>query len=145
VKTSNLCVRTLIFGSFLLLSFVKFFSLPLFCFFDLAFYCFLSFFIWFFITLCFPLIFRSCFIPVFFSHVVSSLAYLNLLRNKLLVIVVVVSITRASAATYISLQHAPHNHINNSHVSLLSPSQQTHSKFNHFRIYCTDNEIGKIN
>jgi hypothetical protein len=34
-----------------------------------------------FIALCPPPL-RSCFISVFFSHVVSSLAYPNLLRNK---------------------------------------------------------------
>jgi hypothetical protein len=116
VEASNSCVKTLIFGSFLLLPFVKFFSLAFFRFFDLAFYCLffnlvfylwflsfiafcqvffpdlfslfwlsflLSFFlIWFFIALCFFLLFRSCFVHVFFSHVVSSLAYPNLLRNK---------------------------------------------------------------
>jgi hypothetical protein len=36
----------------------------------------------FFIALCFLLLFHSCFIPIFFSNVVSSLAYLNLLGNK---------------------------------------------------------------
>jgi hypothetical protein len=83
VEANNSCARTLIFGSFLLLPFVKFFSLPLFHFFDLVFYCLFSFFNLFFITLCFPLLFRSCFVPVFFvAHVVSSLAYPNLLGNK---------------------------------------------------------------
>jgi hypothetical protein len=65
------------------LHFVNFFSLPLFLFFDLAFYCLFSFFLFnFFITLCFPLLFCSCFVPVFFVHVVSSLAYPNLPENK---------------------------------------------------------------
>jgi hypothetical protein len=47
---------------------------------------FLLFFIWFFIALCFPpyssLLFCTCFF--FFAHVVSSLAYPNLLENKML-------------------------------------------------------------
>jgi hypothetical protein len=43
VEANNSCVRTLIFGSFLLLSFVKFFFSALFYFFDLTFYCLLSF------------------------------------------------------------------------------------------------------
>jgi hypothetical protein len=43
----------------------------------------LLFIIWFFIVLYF-LFFRSCFVPVFFSHVVSSLVYPNLLENKML-------------------------------------------------------------
>jgi hypothetical protein len=29
-----------------------------------------------------PLLFRSYFVPIFFAHVVSSLAYPNLLENK---------------------------------------------------------------
>jgi hypothetical protein len=83
MEASNSCARTLIFGSVILLSFVKFFSLPLFCFFDLVFYCLFSFF-WFvfFIALCFPLLFHSCFVPFFLAHVVLSLAYSNLLENK---------------------------------------------------------------
>jgi hypothetical protein len=56
----------------------------------LAFYCLFSFFLFdFFIDLCFPLIFRSCFVPVFFAHVVSSLAYPTCLGIKGLVVVVV--------------------------------------------------------
>jgi hypothetical protein len=65
LEASNLCVRILIFGSFLLLSFVKFFSLPLFRFFDLTFYYLFSFYLIFFITLYFPLIFHSCFLLFF--------------------------------------------------------------------------------
>jgi hypothetical protein len=65
VKVSNSCAITLIFSSFLLLSFIKFFSLHLFRFFDLAFYCLFSFFDLFFIVLCFFLLFCSCFVPVF--------------------------------------------------------------------------------
>jgi hypothetical protein len=63
----------------------SFFSVPFFHFFDLACYCLFSIF-WFgfFIALCFLLIFHSCFVPVFFAHVVSSLAYPNLLGNKML-------------------------------------------------------------
>jgi hypothetical protein len=82
VKASNSCARTLIFGSFLLLTFVKFFFLPLFRFFDLPFYCLFSFLFGFFYC---PLIspsFHSCFISFFFAHMVSSLAYPNLLGNK---------------------------------------------------------------
>jgi hypothetical protein len=53
----------------------------LFRFFYLAFYCLFSLFlIWFFIAFCFPLLFRSCLF--FLAHVVSSLAYPNLLGNK---------------------------------------------------------------
>jgi hypothetical protein len=65
VEASNLCVRTLIFGSFLLLHFVKFFSLPFFRFFDLAFYCLFSIFYLVFYRLCFPLLFCSYFVPIF--------------------------------------------------------------------------------
>jgi hypothetical protein len=68
VKTSNSCDRIFIFGSFLLLSFIKFFSLLLFHFFDLTFYCLflLYLFIYLFIILYFSLpFFRSCFIPIF--------------------------------------------------------------------------------
>jgi hypothetical protein len=83
VEASNSYARTLIFGSFLLLPFVKFFSLPLFRFFDLTFYCLFSFFYLFFIALCFPLL-------LFLAHVVSSLAYPNFLGIKDLVVVVVV-------------------------------------------------------
>jgi hypothetical protein len=45
VEANNSCARTLIFDSFLLLSFVKFFFLCPFLFFYLAFYYLLSFFI----------------------------------------------------------------------------------------------------
>jgi hypothetical protein len=85
VKVSNSYGRTLIFGSFLLLSFVKFFSMPLFHSFDLTFYCLFFFFIWFFyrplFSPSFLLLFCTC---LFFAHVVSSLAYHNLLGNKML-------------------------------------------------------------
>jgi hypothetical protein len=61
---------------------LSFFPAP-FSLFDLAFYCLFSFFLFdFFIALCFLLLFHSCFVPVFFSYVVSSLAYPNLLGNK---------------------------------------------------------------
>jgi hypothetical protein len=94
VEASNSCVRTLIFGSFLLLSFVKFFfPCPFFAFFDLAFYCLLSFFLFgFFIAFVFPLFFTLVLYLFFLAHVVSSLAYPNLLGNKRLVVVVVVVI-----------------------------------------------------
>jgi hypothetical protein len=82
VKASNSCDRTLIFGSFLLLPLVKIFSLPLFRLFDLAFYCLFSFFWFDFLS---PFIFPFFFalvLYIFLVHVVSSLAYSNLLRNK---------------------------------------------------------------
>jgi hypothetical protein len=82
VETNNSCARTLIFGSFLLLSFIKKNSPPLFCFFDLAFYCLFSFFIWFFYRPLFFPYFSLLFCTCFFAHVISSLAYPNLLGNK---------------------------------------------------------------
>jgi hypothetical protein len=82
VEASNSCARTLIFGSFLLLPFVKFFSMPLFHSFDLVFYCF--FFI-FYLVFYHPLFSPSfSLFFVFLAHVVSSLAYPNLLGNKML-------------------------------------------------------------
>jgi hypothetical protein len=86
VKASNSCGRTLIFGSFLLLSFVKFFSLPLFHSFDLTFYCLFSFFDLVFLSpFIFPFFFALVlYLSFFFAHVVSSLAYHNLLGNKML-------------------------------------------------------------
>jgi hypothetical protein len=82
VEASNSCVRILIFGSFLLLPFVKSFSLPLFHFFDLAFYYLLSFFYLIFLSLfVFPLFFTLV-LYFFLAHVVSSLTYPNLLGNK---------------------------------------------------------------
>jgi hypothetical protein len=82
VEASNSCVRTLIFGSVLLLPFVKFFfPAPFSLFLDLAFYCLLIFLFDFFIALCFPPSFSFLFYT-FFSHVVSYLAYPNLLENK---------------------------------------------------------------
>jgi hypothetical protein len=63
VKASNSCARTLIFGYFLLLSFVKFFPAP-FSLFDLAFYCIFFF---------FELIFLSSFV---FSSIFSLILYL---------------------------------------------------------------------
>jgi hypothetical protein len=71
MEASNSCARTLIFDSLLLLPFVKFFP-----FFDLVFlspFVFCFFYLVFFIALCFSF---------FFAHVVSSLAYPNLLGNK---------------------------------------------------------------
>jgi hypothetical protein len=64
------------------IAFYQVFSRPLFRFFDLAFYCLLSFFDLVFLShFVFPLLFHSCFV-LFFAHVVSSLTYPNLLRNK---------------------------------------------------------------
>jgi hypothetical protein len=91
VEASNSCARTLIFGSILLLPFVKFFPCPFFAFFDLAFYCLFSFFDLVFLS---PFVFSFFFALVlylFLAHVVSSLPYPNLLGNKkawLLVVVV---------------------------------------------------------
>jgi hypothetical protein len=89
VKASNSYARTLIFGSFLLLSFVKFFSLPLFHFFDLAFYCLFSFLFGFLSPFVFPLFFALV-LYLFLAHVISSLAYPTCLGIKGLVVVVVV-------------------------------------------------------
>jgi hypothetical protein len=77
VKASNSCVRTLIFGSFLLLSFVKFFSLPLFRFLDLGFYRLFSFF---YLILLSSFIFPALVLYLFLCG--FSLAYPNLLENK---------------------------------------------------------------
>jgi hypothetical protein len=84
VKASNSCAETLIFSSIFFIAFLSSFFPAPFRFFDLAFYCLFSFSdLAFLIPFVFPLLFRSCFVPVFFfAHVVSSLAYLNLLRNK---------------------------------------------------------------
>jgi hypothetical protein len=88
VEASNSCARTLIFGSFLLLSFVKFFSRP-FSFFDLVFYCLFYFFDLDFYRLLFFLFFFTLVLSLFFlAHVVSSLAYPIYLGIKGLVFVV---------------------------------------------------------
>jgi hypothetical protein len=86
MKASNSCARILIFGSFFLLSFVKFFPYPFFIFFDLAFYCLFSFFLFgFLLPFVFPLFFALVLYLFFYlAHVVSSLAYPNLLGNKML-------------------------------------------------------------
>jgi hypothetical protein len=100
--TTCSCVRTLIFGSFLLLHFVKFFFLPLFHFFLLSvLLSFLLFFIWFFYR---PLFSPSFSLGFFLAHVVSSLAYPNLLGNK-----------RLGCCCCIGTQHvvlSPHVHEN---------------------------------
>jgi hypothetical protein len=84
VKISNSCARTLIFGSFLLLPFVKFFPHPFSLFLLSVLLSFLLFRFGFLSSFVFPLLFHSCFVPVFLAHVVSSLAYPNLLGNKML-------------------------------------------------------------
>jgi hypothetical protein len=64
------------------ITFCQVFSLPLFRFFDLAFYCLFYFFLFDFLS---PFIFPFFFaliLYLFFSHVVSSLAYPNLVGNK---------------------------------------------------------------
>jgi hypothetical protein len=43
------------------------------------------------------------------------------------------------------LQHLAHGHINISHIRFFSPTQQHHSRLNHFRIDFMDNEFKKIN
>jgi hypothetical protein len=83
VEASNSCVGTLIFGSFFFIVFCQSFFLVHFRFFLLTFYCLFSFCrIGFFIVLRLTLLFRHCFIPVSLAHVVSSLAYPNLLGTK---------------------------------------------------------------
>jgi hypothetical protein len=88
VEASNSCAGTLIFGCFFFIvfcqSFFSFFS-PIFAFFLLS--ILLSFLLlsnWFLFlsSFVFPLLFRHCFIPVSLDHVVSSLAYPNLLGTK---------------------------------------------------------------
>jgi fatty acid desaturase len=83
VEANNLCVRTLIFDSFLLLSFVKFFSLFIFWLSVLLH----SLLFWFgFLSPFFsPFLFYLILsLFVFLAHVVSSLAYPNLHENKML-------------------------------------------------------------
>jgi hypothetical protein len=88
VEASNSCAGILIFGFFFFIvfcqSFFSFFSAP-FCFFLLS--VLLSFLLlsnWFLFlsSFVFPLLFRYCFIPVSLAHVVSTLAYPNLLGTK---------------------------------------------------------------
>jgi hypothetical protein len=84
VEASNLCNRTLIFGSSFYCLFVKvFFSFFLFIHpfsFSLlsVWLSFLLFSVWFFITL----LFHPCFILIFLAHVVLSLVYPNFLESK---------------------------------------------------------------
>jgi hypothetical protein len=77
----NLDLRFLLF-----IVFCQVFSLPLFHFFDLAFYCLFSFFLFgFLLPFVFPLFFAFVLYLFFYlAHVVSSLAYPNLLENKML-------------------------------------------------------------
>jgi hypothetical protein len=81
VEASNSCARTLIFGSFLLLSFVNFFPAP-FSLFLLSVLLHFLLFIWFFYCPLFSPSFLLLFCTCFFAHVLSSLAYPNLLGNK---------------------------------------------------------------
>jgi hypothetical protein len=83
VKASNLCVRTLIFGSFFFIVFCQFFY-P-FSFFCLTFYylfscCQIDFFIVLYFSSFFSTLLYSCFL----SHVILSLVNPNLLRTKML-------------------------------------------------------------
>jgi hypothetical protein len=85
VEASNSCVETLIFGSFFFIVFWQsFFSHPFSLFFlsVLLSFLFLSNWFLFLSSFVFPLLFRHCFIPVSLAHVVSALAYLNLLGTK---------------------------------------------------------------
>jgi hypothetical protein len=87
VKANNSCAETLIFGSFFFIIFYQFFFFfsSLFTFFLLSIlFSFLLLSNWFLFlsSFVFPLLFRHCFIPVSLDHVVSSLAYPNLLRSK---------------------------------------------------------------
>jgi hypothetical protein len=87
VEASNSCAGTLIFDSFFFIVFCQFFFpffLPLFAFFLSVLLSFLLLSNWFLFlsSFVFPLLFRYCFIPVSLAHVVSSLAYPNLLGTK---------------------------------------------------------------
>jgi hypothetical protein len=87
VEVSNSCARTLIFGSFFFIVFCQsffFFFSPLFTFFLNVLLSFLLLSNWFLFlsSFVFPLLFRHRFIPVSLVHVVSSLAYPNLLGTK---------------------------------------------------------------
>jgi hypothetical protein len=92
VKASNSCARTLIIGSFLLLSFVKKKFYAPFLLFDLAFYCLFSFFDLVFYRPLFSPSFYSCFIH-FFIRVILSLAYPTCLGIKCLIVVVIVVVS----------------------------------------------------
>jgi hypothetical protein len=85
VEASNSCVGTLIFGSFFFIVFCQsFFSVP-FHFFWLSVllsFLFLSNWFLFLSSFVFPVLFQHCFILVSLAHVVSSLAYPNLLGTK---------------------------------------------------------------
>jgi hypothetical protein len=88
VEASNSCAGTLIFGFFFFIVFCQSFFPAHFRFFWLS--VLLSFELVFLSSFVFPLLFRHCFILVSLTHVVSSLAYPNLLGTKRLVVVVVV-------------------------------------------------------
>jgi hypothetical protein len=83
-EASNLCVKTLIFGSFSFIAFLSSVFPPLFTFL-FSVYCLFSFFDLVFITLCFPPSFSLLFYPFFLTHVVLFLAYPNLLETKMIV------------------------------------------------------------
>jgi hypothetical protein len=85
VEASNSCARTLIFDSFFFIVFCQnFFPRPFSFFWLNVLLSFLLLSNWFLFlsSLVFPLLFRHCFIPVSLAHVVSSLAYPNLLGTK---------------------------------------------------------------
>jgi hypothetical protein len=87
VEASNSCAGTLIFGSFFFIVFCQSFlpfSAPFrfFLFSVLLSFLLLSNWFLFLLSFIFPLLFRHCFIPVSLAHVVSSLAYPNLLGTK---------------------------------------------------------------
>jgi hypothetical protein len=88
VEANNSCAGSLIFGSFFFIvlcqSFFSFFP-PIFAFFLLSVllsFLLLSNWFLFLLSFIFPLLFRHCFIPVSLAHVVSYLAYPNLLGTK---------------------------------------------------------------
>jgi hypothetical protein len=85
VEANNLCVRTLIFDCFSFIAFLSEFFLLFICpfslFCDLMFYCLFPFFGLVFYHHSFPT-FSPLFYLCFLTHVVSSLAYPNLLGTK---------------------------------------------------------------
>jgi hypothetical protein len=87
VEASNSCAGTLIFGSFFFIVFCQRFfpffrPFSLFLLSVLLSFLLLSNWFLFLSSFVFPLLFRHCFIPISLAHVVSSLAYPNLLGTK---------------------------------------------------------------
>jgi hypothetical protein len=85
VEASNSYARTLTFGSFFFIAFLSSFFRAPFYFFDLAFYCIFSFSDLVFYRPLFPPFFFVLVLSLFFlAYAVSSLAYPNLLGNKMI-------------------------------------------------------------